>query len=366
MVAALPEWEHNELPLREQLQGSKLRLSIRRYEPVGVVAAITPYNFPFITNVWKVMPALATGCTIVLRPSPLTPLSALVFGEAADEAGLPPGVLNVVAEGGAEGGAAAVEPSGRRPRELHRFGRGRAHDRDAGRPDPEACGARARGQERAAAPPRRARRRACGRGGAGGDGVHRARRPGLRVADADARAPRHEGRGARRSGRGRRAHATGRSPRAVDHGRTAHHRRASNARRSPGRGRPRGRRATRRRRSSSRGSRPWLVLLADRRRHRRQRQPARAARGVRTRDHRAGLRRRRRSGRDRQRQRVRPVGRCVHRRPRPRPVDRGADPVRHGAGEHVGRDLVHPDGWVQAERHRARARGRRACGSSRS
>src|SRR6185436_3857315 len=66
MVAALPEWEHNELPLREQLQGSKLRLSIRRYEPVGVVAAITPYNFPFITNVWKVMPALATGCTIVL------------------------------------------------------------------------------------------------------------------------------------------------------------------------------------------------------------------------------------------------------------------------------------------------------------
>ncbi len=104
MVAALPEWEHNELPLREQLQGSKLRLSIRRYEPVGVVAAITPYNFPFITNVWKVMPALATGCTVVLRPSPLTPLSALVFGEAAEEAGLPAGVLNVVAEGGAEGG----------------------------------------------------------------------------------------------------------------------------------------------------------------------------------------------------------------------------------------------------------------------
>ena len=104
MVAALPEWEHNELPLREHLQGSKIRLSIRRYEPVGVVAAITPYNFPFITNVWKLMPALATGCTVVLRPSPLTPLSALVFGEAADDAGLPAGVLNVVAEGAAEGG----------------------------------------------------------------------------------------------------------------------------------------------------------------------------------------------------------------------------------------------------------------------
>ena len=97
-------WEHNEVPLADHLVGASVRLSIRRFEPAGVVAAITPYNFPFITNVWKVVPALLAGCTVVLRPSPLTPLEATVFGEAAEEAGLPPGVLNVVPDAGNEGG----------------------------------------------------------------------------------------------------------------------------------------------------------------------------------------------------------------------------------------------------------------------
>lgn len=100
LYAGMPEWEHNEAPLADHLVGSSVRLSIRRYEAAGVVAAITPYNFPFITNVWKVVPALLAGCTVVLRPSPLTPLQALVFGEVAQEAGLPPGVLNVVVEAG--------------------------------------------------------------------------------------------------------------------------------------------------------------------------------------------------------------------------------------------------------------------------
>jgi aldehyde dehydrogenase (NAD+) len=104
LYASLPEWEHNELPLSEYLAGGRVRLSMRRYEPVGVVAAISPYNFPFVTNVWKIVPALVTGCAVVLRPSPLTPLEALVMGEAAAEAGLPPGVFNVVAEAGAAGG----------------------------------------------------------------------------------------------------------------------------------------------------------------------------------------------------------------------------------------------------------------------
>jgi aldehyde dehydrogenase (NAD+) len=102
----LPAWEHNEVPLADHLMGSTVRLSIRRFEPAGVVAAITPYNFPFITNVWKVVPALLGGCTLVLRPSPLTPLEATVFGEAAEDAGLPPGVLNIVVEGGSEGAVA--------------------------------------------------------------------------------------------------------------------------------------------------------------------------------------------------------------------------------------------------------------------
>jgi acyl-CoA reductase-like NAD-dependent aldehyde dehydrogenase len=78
-------------------------MSIRRYEPCGVVAAITPYNFPLQTNVWKVFSALAAGCSVVLRPSPLTPLTALVLGQLAAEAGLPAGVFNVVVEAGAEG-----------------------------------------------------------------------------------------------------------------------------------------------------------------------------------------------------------------------------------------------------------------------
>ena len=64
--------------------------------PVGVVAAITPFNFPFLLNVFKVAFALAAGCTAVLKPSPYTPFEALVFGEIAEEAGLPVGALNVV------------------------------------------------------------------------------------------------------------------------------------------------------------------------------------------------------------------------------------------------------------------------------
>jgi aldehyde dehydrogenase (NAD+) len=100
----MPEWEHTEAPLSDYVVGSKVRLSIRRFVASGVVAAITPYNFPFITNIWKAVPALLTGCTVVLRPSPLTPLSATIFGEAAQEVGLPAGVLNIVPESGHEGG----------------------------------------------------------------------------------------------------------------------------------------------------------------------------------------------------------------------------------------------------------------------
>jgi acyl-CoA reductase-like NAD-dependent aldehyde dehydrogenase len=65
-------------------------------EPIGVVAAITPFNFPFMLNVVKVAPALAVGCTVVLKPHPWTPLDAMLIAEAAAEAELPPGVLNVI------------------------------------------------------------------------------------------------------------------------------------------------------------------------------------------------------------------------------------------------------------------------------
>ncbi|MGH7821628.1 MAG: aldehyde dehydrogenase family protein, partial [Candidatus Binatia bacterium] len=72
-------------------------------EPVGVVAAITAFNFPFFLNVVKTAPALAAGCTVVLKPHPWTPLDAFLIAQAAEEAGLPPGVLNVI-PGGAEVG----------------------------------------------------------------------------------------------------------------------------------------------------------------------------------------------------------------------------------------------------------------------
>ncbi|WP_072383539.1 aldehyde dehydrogenase family protein [Novosphingobium sp. NDB2Meth1] len=65
-------------------------------EPVGVVAAISPYNFPFFLNVGKVVPALVVGCTVVLKPSPYTPMQALILGEIADAVGLSKGVLSVV------------------------------------------------------------------------------------------------------------------------------------------------------------------------------------------------------------------------------------------------------------------------------
>ena len=70
-------------------------------EPLGVVAAITPWNFPFLAAAWKVAPALAAGCTLILKPASYTPLTALMLGEIALEAGVPPGVLNILPGPGA-------------------------------------------------------------------------------------------------------------------------------------------------------------------------------------------------------------------------------------------------------------------------
>jgi acyl-CoA reductase-like NAD-dependent aldehyde dehydrogenase len=80
-------------------------------EPLGVVGAIVPWNYPTCIACWKLGPALAAGCTVVLKPSELTPLAALRLGELALEAGLPPGVLNVVPGLG----EAAGEALGRHP-----------------------------------------------------------------------------------------------------------------------------------------------------------------------------------------------------------------------------------------------------------
>ncbi|CAN5220285.1 aldehyde dehydrogenase [soil metagenome] len=85
--------------------------TIVRKEPVGVVGAITPWNYPQALAAFKIAPGLAAGCTMVLKAAPETALDALVFAEAAAEAGLPPGVLNIVA-GGVEAGAHLVAHPG--------------------------------------------------------------------------------------------------------------------------------------------------------------------------------------------------------------------------------------------------------------
>ena len=78
-------------------------------EPLGVVGAITPWNYPLLMSTWKVAPALAAGCTMVLKPSELASLTTLELGVIAEEVGLPPGVLNIVTGLGQEAGSPLSE-----------------------------------------------------------------------------------------------------------------------------------------------------------------------------------------------------------------------------------------------------------------
>lgn len=81
-------------------------------EPIGVAGAIIPWNFPMLMASWKVAPALAAGCTMVLKPSEMTSLTALELGHIAQKAGLPAGVLNIVTGFGADAGQALTEHPG--------------------------------------------------------------------------------------------------------------------------------------------------------------------------------------------------------------------------------------------------------------
>ena len=78
-------------------------------QPVGVVACITPYNFPIVNMAGKIGPALAMGNTVVVKPAPQDPLAVTVFGEVLHEAGFPAGVVNVVTGSAPEAGQALVE-----------------------------------------------------------------------------------------------------------------------------------------------------------------------------------------------------------------------------------------------------------------
>ena len=92
------------------LGGSLLSYTLK--EPVGVCAQIVPWNYPFMLATWKLAPALAAGCTVVLKPDPATPLSALRLAELAAEVGIPAGVVNVVPGDGPTTGAFLVAHPG--------------------------------------------------------------------------------------------------------------------------------------------------------------------------------------------------------------------------------------------------------------
>ena len=177
--------------------------TIAKREPVGVVAAITPWNFPLLEVAYKLGPALAAGCTIVIKPSELAPLSTLRLMQLVDEAGFPPGVVNVVI-GGPEVGAALVRhPGVQKVAFTGQTATGKEIMRDGGR-RAEARDARARRQE----PEHRVRRRRPRRG------RERCVRRDLLQPGAGVRrglAPVRRGAGRRRAGRPRRG-AGGRDP----------------------------------------------------------------------------------------------------------------------------------------------------------
>jgi aldehyde dehydrogenase (NAD+) len=90
-----------------QREGRSFNYVIR--EPIGVCAQIIPWNFPYLMAIWKLGPALATGNTVVLKPASLTPVMALELARVCDEAGFPPGVVNIITGPGGEMGAAMTE-----------------------------------------------------------------------------------------------------------------------------------------------------------------------------------------------------------------------------------------------------------------
>jgi acyl-CoA reductase-like NAD-dependent aldehyde dehydrogenase len=111
-LTGLGSWFHYYAGLADKIEGRQIPapnpnyLVYTRREPVGVVAAITPWNSPLLLMTWKLAPALAAGCTIVVKPSEHSPASTLAFADLVAEAGFPPGVVNVVTGLSREVGAA--------------------------------------------------------------------------------------------------------------------------------------------------------------------------------------------------------------------------------------------------------------------
>ena len=111
----IPQWFHYFGGLADKVEGRVIPLDKKGYfnftrkEPLGVVAAITPWNSPLLLLSWKIAPALAAGCTVVIKPSEFTSASTLEFVKLFEEAGFPPGVVNVITGFGRDVGTALVE-----------------------------------------------------------------------------------------------------------------------------------------------------------------------------------------------------------------------------------------------------------------
>ncbi len=114
-TAYMAQWYHYYGGLADKIEGAVLptdkpdTFNYTRYEPLGVIAAIVPWNSPLLLTAWKLAPALAAGNTVVIKPSEFTSASVLEFMKLVEDAGFPPGVVNVVTGFGADVGAPLVE-----------------------------------------------------------------------------------------------------------------------------------------------------------------------------------------------------------------------------------------------------------------
>ena len=105
---AISSWKHYAQIARDFKYEESVGNSLLVHEPIGVVACITPWNFPLIQITHKIAPALVAGCTVVLKPSELAPLNAIALAEVIHEAGFPPGVFNLIMGNGEDVGEALV------------------------------------------------------------------------------------------------------------------------------------------------------------------------------------------------------------------------------------------------------------------
>ena len=133
-TAYMAHWFHYYAGLADKIEGAVIPVdkaemfNYTRHEPLGVIGAIVPWNSPLLLATWKMAPALAAGNTIVIKPSEYTSASTLELMKLVEQAGFPPGVVNVVTGFGADVGVPLVEHPARRQDRVHRVRWHRSED----------------------------------------------------------------------------------------------------------------------------------------------------------------------------------------------------------------------------------------------